>query len=152
MTHHPGERRRSALAVALILALSTLPACSFVDSSASISQSIGASFASSSASSRSSSPGDDQTAYKNDVRDYTYAYVRSTKSAGDFERGLAGVAEKHGISNWQSDQTTWVGIGEGLAKARVNHTELEVFKKNLADSDPDHMTDIQRGYDAYRPA
>lgn len=137
---------RSALAT-LVLAAFAAPlaaGCSFSYSSQSISKSIESSFESSS----SSSPGDKASAYRDDVRDYTYAYVRSSTDTRDFLRGLGQLAQRHGIASWESDRATWVGIGAGLAKAKVNATELEVFKQNLAAPDAAHMADIQRGYEA----
>jgi hypothetical protein len=130
-----------------IAALATA-GCSFIDSSQSISNSISASFESSS----SSSPSGSESAYREDVRDYTYAWVRSTSTGKDFDDGLGEIAKKHGISNWQDDRTTWVGVGEGLAKARVTQSELEAYKRSLSDGDSDHMAAIQSGYQGYKSA
>lgn len=135
-------RPLAALAAAL-----TLAACSFVDSSESISKSIASPFQSSS----SSSPEESETAYRNDVRDYTYAFARQSRT----DRvavldGMPQIAKRYGISNWQADRTTWVGIGQGLAKAKVSPTELENYKQSLAADDSSHRADIQSGYSDYR--
>jgi hypothetical protein len=122
--------------------------CSFIDSSQSISKSIGSSFESSS----SSSPGSSESAYREDVRDYTYANVRSIDDGPSFLRGLGPIAQKHGVSNWAADSTTWVGIGEGLAKAKVSAVELETAKQQLAGTDVAHKAQIQQGFDGYRQA
>jgi len=117
--------------------------CSFSDSSASISDSIPGS----SKSSSSSSPGDKETAYRNDIRDYTSAYVRSGGQIDMFWRDVGSIAQKHGITNWEADKSTYFGIGEGLAKAQVNSTELTVYKQNLTGYDSTKMQEIQQGYD-----
>jgi hypothetical protein len=132
------------------LAIAALPllvaGCSFSYSSEAISKSVSGSFESSS----SSSPSGSESAYREDVRDYTYAWVRSSEHASGFDGGLAAVAKKHGISNWQADRATWVGVGEGLAKARVSQAELEAFKRSLSDGNADHMSAIESGYASYK--
>ena len=140
--------------IKLLLAMSLLAVpcgCSFIDSSESISDSISGSSESISKSSGSSSPSDDH-AYRNDIRDYTYAYVISGGNVDTFRSNIGRIAERRGVTNWESDSSTWVGIGEGLAKARVSRTELEVFKRNFAQSDPTRMSQIQKGYDSVHPS
>ncbi len=122
--------------------------CSFVDSSESISDSSGKSSEGISHSISSSSPEDSKSAYRNDIRDYTSAYVKSGGQIDYFWRDVGTIAEKHGISNWEADNTTYVGIGEGLAKANVNSTELSVYKQHLTGFDQKKMQDIQKGYDS----
>lgn len=112
--------------------------CSFSYSSDSISK-----------SSSSSSPGDKESAYRDDVREYTYAYVESSKDSRVFFRGLTKLAERHGVSDWEGDRATWTGIGQGLAKADVSGATLESYKTSLTGSDPGQMAKIQEGYDAY---
>jgi hypothetical protein len=117
--------------------------CSFSDSSESISKSVSSPFRSSS----DSSGGSDQT-YRSDVRDYTAAYVKSGGDFDGFRAQIAKLAAKHGITDWELDTNTFVGIGEGLKKAGVNPTELSAWKTNLASSDLSRANAIQQGYDA----
>ena len=117
--------------------------CSFVYSSESSSDSI----ASSSASSSSSSPQSRDDSYRDDVRDYTYAYVISGGDPTVFQTKLATIAEKHGITNWEANQATYVGIGQGLGKAKVKSVQLEAFKQNLSHGDASKAQAIQRGYE-----
>ncbi len=117
--------------------------CSFSASSESSSEIIASPFKSSSASSSR----DSSDEYENEVRDYTYAYVRS--SAADytgFKSGLAEIASRHGVTNWEVQPLTYVSIGRGLRKANVKGIEYETFKKNLAAGDFSKMQDIERGY------
>jgi hypothetical protein len=132
----------------IVLALAAAPVgCSFIDSSKSISDSIG----SSSASSTSSIRGDSEEAYRSDVRDYTYAYVISGgKNLAGYQKGIADLAGRHGVTNWQEDATTYEGMGQGLAKAKVNAAELEAYKQQFSGSVPERMQQIQRGYDSAR--
>ncbi len=117
--------------------------CSFSDSSESISKSISSPFASSS----DSSGGSDQ-AYRGDVRDYTAAYVKSGGDFDGFETQIAKLAAKHGITDWELDTNTFIGIGEGLKKAGASPTELAAWKTNLAGSDLGKANAIQQGYDS----
>src|SRR5262245_44452232 len=104
--------------------------------------------ASSESSSRSSSPERGQ-AYRDDVREYTQAYVKSGGDYASFSSGLSGIASKHGVSNWEADTNTYVGIGEGLKQAGVTPMQLEVWKANLSGGDPTKASAIQKGYDSY---
>lgn len=137
------------------LLLVTLTACSFSYSSKSLSDSVessSGSVASVSGSLSSSSPGAAERAYKADVRDYTTAYVATGTSANaqTFQADLAHLAEKHGITDWESNMATYVAIGEGLGKAKVNEAQLLAYKRSLGRSDPAKMQAIQQGYESTR--
>jgi hypothetical protein len=114
--------------------------CSFSYSSDSISN-----------SSSSSSGGDSEQSYRRDVRDYTATYVlRSGGDEDSFERGIASIARSHGVSNWEADRGTWIGMGEGLAKAQQTPGEAEHYKQQFAGRDAQRAADIQQGYDGGR--
>src|SRR6185369_3750686 len=118
----------------------------------SISKSISSPFEWSSASSTSSSDSssrDRSESYRSDVRDYTAAYVQSGGQFDTFNRGLSNIAAKHGVSNWESDTDTYLGIGQGLRKAGVTPSQLSVWKTNLAGADSSKASAIQKGYDSY---
>ena len=126
-----------------ILLLATLIAsCSISES---ISDSISSPFQSSSGS-LSSSSGDRRAAYESDVRDYTLAYVRSGGDFNKFMAGLGGIASKHGITNWEEDSATYVGIGRGLKAAGVSTVQLDVYKTNLSQGDEQKAAAMQKGY------
>mgnify|MGYP001325753134 CR=1 FL=1 len=139
---------------ALVALLVVAPlGCSFSHSAGSSSWSGGKGLGSSSkgfgSSSNSSGSGSSQ-AYRDDVRDFTAAYLASRADLEGFERGLAGVARRHGVTNWEADRATFVGIGAGLAQARVSPVAFETFKQNFGHGDPANMAAIQQGYDAQR--
>jgi hypothetical protein len=100
-------------------------------------------------SSRSSSRG--RASYRDDVRDYTAAYVQSGGEFATFSTGLGNVAAKHGVSDWQADEDTYFGIGAGLKKANQTPAQFTVWQSNLAGTDADKAAAMQRGYDSYQP-
>ena len=133
----------------LVVLLAVAPlGCSFSYSSESSAKTLASPFTSS--GSVSSSGGGAKQSYRDDVRDYTAAYVGSRADLAGFERGLADVARRHGVTNWEEDDTTYVGVGAGLAKAKVSVVVVEVYKQNLSQGDPAKAAAIQRGYDAGR--
>lgn len=122
-----------------------LAGCSISDSISSPFESSSASLASSSRSSGSSSPARRES-YRNDVRDYTAAYVKSSQDLDAFRRGIADIASKHKVSDWESDMDTYVGIGAGLRKANVKPAQFEVWQTNLSGGDTSKATAMQQGY------
>ncbi|HVN86619.1 MAG TPA: putative lipoprotein [Candidatus Binatia bacterium] len=134
-------RARYAVAIAMLMAASMI-GCSISTSSGSISTSISSPFQSSSAS----SPG--KAAYQNEVADYTHAYVISGGQFDTFVKGLANVAERNGISNWEAEDVTYVGIGQGLAKAKFTQAQVDVFAKNASGGDERKAKLVQQGYDS----
>jgi len=139
-----GPRLTALIALLLVVPLG----CSFSHSSASSAGSSKSSGASSKSSASSSQGSSTQTS-RDDVRDYTYAYVSSRGDLDAFQRGLGDIAQSRGVTNWEEDTATYVGIGAGLAKARVTGVPYETFKQNLGRSDSSKMAAIQQGYDAY---
>ena len=123
--------RRSLFVVSLAITVAIGPACSFSKSSKSSSDSVQSSSESVSGSSRSSSGSSSPEAqqasrYEHDVADYTEAYVISGGSDGGFLRGVGDIAEKRGVSDWESHERTWEGIGRGLARVDVSQVQLDV--------------------------
>ena len=138
------------LAVAgVVISLVSISGCSISASSNGISDSISSPFKWSSDSSKSSSD-DNKEAYLGDVRDYTVAYLRSSSDIEAFRKGLASLAAKHGITNWEADLASYSGIGEGLGKAHVSVTQVDVYTKNLSGGDAVKAAAIQKGYEKYR--
>jgi hypothetical protein len=108
------------------------------------SDSISGSFGSSSKSSTSSS-GERKEAYLGDVRHFTEVYTRSYSDIVGFTRGLSSISEKHGTTNWEADNTTYVGIGQGLAKAGLPEQQVDSFLSRLAQGDPVRISAIREG-------
>jgi hypothetical protein len=132
---------------ALMTLVFAMSGCSEIGSS--ISDSVSSPFKWSSNSSKSSS-GASKEAYQGDVKYYTEVYTRSSYDVAGFARGLASIGEKHGISNWEADGATYVGIGEGLAKAKAPQQLVDLFMAHLAQGNPQKIAAIQKGYELGR--
>ena len=139
-------RRLTVLSIVTVLAM-YVAGCSFSasskgssNSSGSISDIVSSPFASSSGS---SSPEDQ---YREEVKDFTASYLKSGGDASKLEQEVGKIAEKRGISDWENDEATYVGIGKGLHKAGLNQAELDGYKASLADTEQQAEW-IQDGYD-----
>ena len=114
----------------------------------SISASSKSSSESSESSSASSSPESKETQYRNDVRDFTAAYVKSGGRMDEFTRRIGDLAKDRGITNWEENTATYEGIGRGLGKAKASQVELDTYTANLAAAAPDKANAIKKGYEA----
>ncbi len=146
--------RRGTIALFAATAVATA-GCSFSYSSESSSDSSKSSSESSSSPSESSSESSakdesSETEYEEDVAAYTSAHVVAGGSNGAFLNGISDLATKRGISNWESDRATWVGIGAGLAKADLHGDEFAAYKETWSGGDAAAMSGIQQGYDQKR--
>src|SRR5262245_34584208 len=104
---------------------------------------------SSDSSSRSSSPDTKEAAYRDDVRDYTEAYVKSGGQFDAFQKRIGELARRYDITNWEDSLATWEGIGAGLARARASQTQVYAFKQHLAGGDARKMEALQKAYNAH---
>lgn len=124
----------------VVLSLLVLTGCSFSASSESSSDS-------SASSSRSSAKDGDKAAYRQDIRTFTAAHVSSGGSPEAFEKKLGEVARLHRVTNWEEDQATYVGIGQGLGEARASDVQLAAYKAHFSGSNALKRDAIQQGYD-----
>lgn len=125
----------------VLVALVALSGCSFSDSSASISESVSSPFTSSSKSSKSGGQ-----SYEDDVRDYTASFVKGGGSADGLKSGLAGVASRHRVSNWEADLDTYEGVGRGLARAGLRDAAYRGFRDALTGGEASRSAAVDRGY------
>src|SRR2546428_1306875 len=125
--------------ILLIGALLVLVGCSFSTSSRMTSDFLD----SSESSSRSSTSKERHSRYREDVRSYTAAYVRSGGQFDAFTKELGELARRHGLTNWEDDQTTYVGVGAGLGAAAVGEAPLETYTTILSLSDSPKKRSIQ---------
>ena len=132
---------RTLAAMVFIL---TMFGCSKLSDS--FSKSLTSPFKWSSGSSSGSSKLNKET-YQGDIRSYAEVSSRANSNVGEIERGLAAIGEKHGITNWEADMATYVGIGEGLAKAKVSQQKVDAYKNGLAQGDYAKSAAIQKGYE-----
>ena len=138
------QRSRDVLAatMATVLFVSAM-GCSISESVKSSSKIVSSPFK----SSGSSSPGDE---YRQDVRDFTAAYLKSGGDAAKLKQEIGSVAEKHGVTDWENNQSTYTGLGEGLAKAGLSEVEFDAYSRTLADTDEQEKW-LKEGYDSYEP-
>ena len=142
--------RRWVVRWAVGVALASAAGCVLSTSSESISKSVSSPITLASNLSNSSSSQGDETAYRHDVAEYTDAYVRSGGQYDAFERRLGEIAAKHGISDWETNDLTFLAFGEGLARAKVQGVGLETWAENLAGGNPHRIKLIQEGYRDYQ--
>ena len=83
--------------------------------------------------------------YKMDIRDLTAIYYKNGFDK-EYTTDLAQVARKNGILSWESDPTTYVGIGEGLKKAQVNEHEFQAFLGKIDSNRKELRARLLEGY------
>lgn len=94
--------------------------------------------------------GSSDTAYRRDVRAFAAQFSQSGGSEAEFLRGIARVAEGHGVSHWEARPDTLLAIGEGLRDAGVSPAELETLGARAPDAAPGVVALVREGYAAAR--
>jgi hypothetical protein len=135
----PGLRR-----LALGLALAALPACSISHSVESLSNSVSSPFESSSAS----SGGEEDPAYQEEVSGFAAGFAASGGDATAFRRGVASIAERRGIHDWEDDDPTCRAIGAGLQRARLGESRAEGLAGELLAGRPERVKVVMKGFEA----
>ena len=140
----------------VLLFLSLFSSCTFLTSvSDSVSSAMGSistslnSMSGSISGISSSSGGEASSAskqYRNDVGLLTILHLRGRSSADGFKRDLSDVAAKHGVADWESNGTTFIGVGQGLKRAGVSESEFRDFLARLAS--PSAAGLVKRGYES----
>lgn len=123
--------------------------CSFSTSSTSSESSYNSSESSSdsSSSSTSSSSSEDEKEYENQIMDYTTVYLTIAEyDRFAFLKGISEIATENGITNWEDDEVTMIGIGRGLRNSRMTGSVYETYKKSIAGSNEFRLLNIQKGY------
>ncbi|MFK7897889.1 MAG: putative lipoprotein [Myxococcota bacterium] len=148
-----GSRSFFILALALAFAALTTSGCaifesvdSFSESSGSVSDSLG-SFSDSSESSSGSSG--DETAYRNDLRDFTVAHVQASLSPEALRLGISEVALARGISDWGALPGTFHAVGAGLAEAGLSVAQSAPYRAALAQPGSDRAKALIAGFERH---
>ncbi len=137
-----------SLPIVLVVAAASLTGCSFSKSSESSSDSSKSIFDSAASPFKSSSDsvGDEKEAYENDVADYTAEFVvSSTGTMDNFREHVGELAKDHGITNWESDRYTYLGIGRGMKKAKLGKPQISAFTESMSGNDPMKKQAIEDG-------
>lgn len=137
----------------LVLAL-TLTGCisESITSSESSSASFGSSSDSSSSPSKSSkkkaSVPEEKRGYLNDIANLTNSVTGSKMTSSDFMNALSRTASQDQISNWESESTTYLGIGKGLKRATVPIAQIkdQPFLEDILVRNQNALDLIQQGY------
>ena len=128
--------------LALLALVSLLAASGCFESSTSQASSESSSASSSSSSGSSSGP----SAYIRDVREATRQWLLSGGEIETLRLEISRIASKRGVSDWEHDQQTYLGIGRGLKRAGVTGERYERLKSQLAGPAPDSAKWIDAGY------
>ena len=142
---YPPTLRSFAFAL-LAVALSAAFGCSFSASSEAISKSISSPFRSSSESSKT-----DAAHYREEVADYAQGFASA--GGGDvvsFQRGLAGIATKRGISDWESNRDTWKSLGVGLGRTKISEATFAGFVDSWSEGEPTRSDLMREGFRSAR--
>lgn len=128
----------------LVVVLALVPlGCSFYYSSESSWKSSTSPCRSSGSSSKDE---DKKEAYRDDVRDFTATYAAEYRDLGGFEDGLATVARRHGVTDWEADDATFTAIGAGLKRAEANTADLTRYESLVGRDEPGKIALIRSGY------
>lgn len=138
---------RHALLVLALAASLPLSGCKVIsaiieipsDLSAGSSKSIAGSFDAISTSSGSggSETTPNQSSYRRDLRQYAALFAKSEGGTReDFLRGVARIAEDHGVTHWEAEPLTPRAIGEGLRDAQLTEAEMDAFVASIGRDKP----------------
>ena len=137
------QRRSVLFALALTVTTAIGLGCSFSNSSETLSDSISSPFGWSSDSSGSSG-GD--SAYRQDVGDYTVAFAEAGGDWEAFRQGVGRLAEQRGITNWEEDVFTCASIGLGLQRRGLDPDAASQFGQELFGSNDRSRSALIAGY------
>ena len=123
--------KRYYIYLGLLCSLYLLQAgCSISYSLEQSSDSVSASLESLTSPSTSSSGGeeaqvsDTARVYEEDVAAATVLYVSGEKNNDIYQRQITSIAQKHGISDWEQENSTFVAMGKGLRRGGVAESSI----------------------------
>ena len=126
--------------------------CSISYSLEDSSDSVSASLDSITSISTSSSGGEEETVnatgtiYEEDVAAVTVLYVSREKTTDDYQRQVTNIAKNHGISDWEQEQSTYIGMGKGLRRAGVSKDSISNLPYFRAMADSSNYSEVIKGY------
>ena len=138
------EPRRLAFACALGALWLAPVGCSISYSSESLSKSVSSPFTSSSNSSGES----DDPAFQDEVASFTAGFATAGGDTATFRRGVASIAERRGIGDWEDDDQTCRAIGKGLHKAGLTRSRAEALAGDVVSGRAERVKVVLKGFDA----
>jgi len=83
-----------------------------------------------------------------DVKNLTVAFLSTQGDPESFRYDLRAIAMKHGISDWQANETTYLGVGKGLREAGVDKNGMRLFKSYLGSARENVSRVVEQGYNS----
>jgi hypothetical protein len=93
----------------------------------------------------------DALRYQWEVSDYAEAFgIGGGGDAASFRHGLATLAERRGISDWEADADTWVSLGRGLRRANISEAAFMGYLESWAGSNELRRNLMRDGFEGTR--
>ncbi len=70
---------------------------------------------------------ENKQSYMNEVMIFTDSMVHTRVTSDDFMRGIARIAERYGVTNWEFFKETYIAIGKGLKHAGVKEDQIDTL-------------------------
>lgn len=83
--------------------------------------------------------------YESDVETLTYLFIQSGKNHS-FSYEIQQIGLEHGITMWQQEASSYLGIGRGLRKAGLKQNDLDSFFQKAKFENPQIIRLVQKGY------
>lgn len=74
--------------------------------------------------------------YQSDLANTVTLAIKRGTSDEELLEQLGVVAQRHGLSDWETREKTYVGIGAGLRKAGVPESRAQEIAEFVSDGDP----------------
>lgn len=84
--------------------------------------------------------------YKEDVAAATVLYISGEKNIISFQRQVTSIARNHGISDWEKETSTFVGMGMGLQRAGIAEDSIVDLPYFCSVADGSNYSRIIEGY------
>ena len=116
-------------------------------SSASSSELISSPFRASSRSSGEQQQQQEQQRQRREIEGYIIVLLqRGTVAREALYQGLAGIAGRYGISDWEAEPGLWQGVGGGLAAAGLDAARAGDYARDWSAGDAERTAAVMRGY------
>jgi hypothetical protein len=89
----------------------------------------------------------DAVRYEWEVSDYTEVFAVGGGDDASFRRGIAELAVRRGISDWEADPDTWLNIGRGLGRAGISEASFMGYVDRWAGNDELRRNLMQKGFE-----
>ena len=96
--------------------------------------------------SSSSDKKEKEALYQKDVKDLTYLIVKSNENS-DFTSEVQNLAYKYGFYDWKNNESTFIGIGQGLKKAGISRKDFLEVSKGIANR-KQHSALLEAGFNS----